>query len=375
MVVFLFIAAVFGFGALFSDTNTPQSSASQTPVTNNAKATSTGPYSAYPCDFRDKVSPIDGKPCSENRDQSVPAPSPGFKIVSNPTTTNHPLPAVSVTGVYVGTVNNQTANLNSSFTVVVYSAKTGVLEGCLEVKPPLYGSGVLRGSVTGSRVNFAVADITFQGDASKDVITGSYVVTRQAGNQLGTFRLTKQPGAEAFYGCADGTLVEVETQRASNSTVETPVAPAETRASLSKQPDLSGLTSSERQSIEAACSHAKYSEGPAAYDQCLHRQLVAWTAGSKQPDLSSLTSSERQSIEAACSHPKYSEGPAAYDQCLYRQLEAWAAGPKQPNLSGLNSSERQSIEAACSHAKYSEGPLAYDRCLIQQRQALTNYHQ
>jgi hypothetical protein len=88
-----------------------------------------------------------------------------------------------------------------------------------------------------------------------------------------------------------------------------------------------------------------------------------------------LTSSERQSIEAACSHPKYSEGPAAYDQCLHRQLEAWAAGPKQPNLSGLNSSERQSIEAACSHAKYSEGPLAYDRCLIQQLQALTNYHQ
>lgn len=81
----------------------------------------------------------------------------------------------------------------------------------MEVKPPLYGSGVLKGSITSSRVNFVVADITFQGDASKDVITGSYVVTRQTGNQLGTFRLTKQPGLQQLYRCADGVLVEVET--------------------------------------------------------------------------------------------------------------------------------------------------------------------
>jgi hypothetical protein len=213
MVIFLFIAAVFGFGALFSDTNTPQSSASgPTPVTNKAKAANTGPYSAYPCDFRDKVSPIDGKPCSENHDPSVPAPQPGFTIVSNPTTTNHPVPAVVVTGIYVGTVHNQTANLSSSFTVVIHQAKAESLEGCMEVKPPLYGSGALSGSIRGSHVNFVVADITFQGDASKSEIAGSYVVTRQGGNQLGDFRLTKQPGAEASYGCADGTLVEVEVQ-------------------------------------------------------------------------------------------------------------------------------------------------------------------
>jgi hypothetical protein len=54
------------------------------------------------------------------------------------------------------------------------------------------------------------------------------------------------------------------------------------------------------------------------------QQLQAWTVGPKRPDLSSLTSSERQSIEAACSHAKYIEGPAAYDRCLVRQLEALA---------------------------------------------------
>ncbi len=81
------------------------------------------------------------------------------------------------------------------------------------------------------------------------------------------------------------------------------------------------------------------------------------------------------SIEAACSHAKYSEGPAAYDRCLAQQLAAWTAGPRQPDLSRLTFGERQSIEAACSHAKYSEGPAAYDRCLIQQLEALGNYHQ
>jgi hypothetical protein len=153
--------------------------------------------------------------------------------------------------------------------------------------------------------------------------------------------------------------------------------PPETRASAAgpKQPDLSVLTSSERQSIEAACSHAKYIEGPAAYDRCLVRQFEAWTVGAKEPDLSGLTSSERQSIQAACSHAKYIEGPAVYDRCLIQQFDAWAAGPKEPDLSGLTSSERQSIQAACSHAKYIEGPLAYDRCLVRQLEALTKYRQ
>ena len=41
----------------------------------------------------------------------------------------------------------------------------------------------------------------------------------------------------------------------------------------SNRPDLSGLSQPEQQSIEAACSQAKYIEGPAAYNRCLANQL------------------------------------------------------------------------------------------------------
>jgi hypothetical protein len=399
MVVFLFVLAVFSIGAIFSDSNTLQSStsssssASPTPFTNNAKAASTGPYSAYPCDFREKVSSIDGKPCKEKEDESVPAPPPGFTIDSNSSERHAASPTVTVSGTYVGTVHNQTVNTISTFTAVIHQAKDGAFDGCMEVKPPLYGRGALRGSIHGSHVNFVVADITFQGDASKSGITGSYVVVRQDGNQLGEFHLMKQTAAAPSYDCEGGVVTSSLTANhvpsedkvvptTANVMVKTPNAPAtvarpatENRAWSSKQSDLSGLTSSEHQSIEAACSQAKYLEGPAAYDQCISRQLQAWTLGPRHPDLSGLTSSEHQSIEAACSQAKFLEGPAAYDSCLVRQLQAWSAGPKQPNLSGLTSSEHQSIEAACSQAKFLEGPAAYDRCLVRQLQALTNYRQ
>ena len=73
----------------------------------------------------------------------------------------------------------------------------------MEVNPPLYGSGVLRGSIRGSQVTFDVADITFHGDAAKSGIAGSYIVTRQAGNQLGDFRLARKEG-NPQYRCSDG---------------------------------------------------------------------------------------------------------------------------------------------------------------------------
>jgi len=289
------------------------------------------------------------------------------------------LAIASVSGTYVGTVHNQTVNLSSSFATVLHQTNGGALEGCMEVQPPLYGSGALHGSMQGSHVDFMVADITFRGDASTSGIVGSYVVTRQEGNQLGEFHLTRQPGAEYLYRCEGGVLTAVSQAQSDvppgYKVLATGSKPlAETREG-SKQPDLSGLTSSERQSIEAACSHAKYIEGPAAYDRCLVQQFDTWATGPKEPDLSGLTSAERQSIQAACSHAKYIEGPLAYDRCLVRQLEAWTVGPREPDLSSLTSSERQSIEAACSHAKYIEGPAAYDRCLGRQLQALAKYHQ
>jgi len=91
--------------------------------------------------------------------------------------------------------------------------------------------------------------------------------------------------------------------------------------SAQAQPDLSGLSSDDRGSIESACSHAKYIEGPAAYHRYLQTQLSA-LSGSTSPDLSGLSSDDRRSIESVCSHAKCIEGPAIYHRCLQAQLSA-----------------------------------------------------
>ena len=44
-------------------------------------------------------------------------------------------------------------------------------------------------------------------------------------------------------------------------------------AQTSRKPDLSGLTAEERQSIQSACSYDKNINGPAAYHDCLRKQL------------------------------------------------------------------------------------------------------
>jgi hypothetical protein len=135
------------------------------------------------------------------------------------------------------------------------------------------------------------------------------------------------------------------------------------------QPDLSGLVSEDRTSIEAACSTAKYLSGPAAYHACLQTQLDA-LSGSRFPDLSGLSSEDRTSIEAACSTAKYLNGPASYHKCLQKQLNAMS-GSRFPDLSELSSEDRTSIEATCSTAKYLGGPASYHACLQKQLNALS----
>ena len=206
------VLAIFCFSIFYSESNVPQQVESKTPVfTNHAEAASKGDYSEYPCDFHDKVSSIDGKPCKELQDTSVPAPPPRVTVDAEPTTPQASSATNGVSGVYAGTVHNQTVNLSSSFNVKILRPGAGALGGCVEIKPPLVGSGALRGSIRGTRVNFVVSDIAFQGTASKNVITGTYVVSRPDGQQLGDFRLTKQPSADGSYSCgADGTLTVVE---------------------------------------------------------------------------------------------------------------------------------------------------------------------
>jgi hypothetical protein len=196
-----------------------QSSESNPPSKNNAAAASTGLYSKYPCDFRDKISPIDGKPC-EGKGSKATGPQAGARgfadidqfVQEQRTSSSNAsnLAIASVSGTYVGTVHNQTVNLSSTFTVVLHQTKAGALEGCMEVKPPLYGSGALHGGINGSHVDFVVADIRFQGDASKSGLAGSYVVSRQEGNQVGDFRSTKQTASNTSYVCTDGAVVEYE---------------------------------------------------------------------------------------------------------------------------------------------------------------------
>jgi hypothetical protein len=67
-------------------------------------------------------------------------------------------------------------------------------------------------------------------------------------------------------------------------------------------------------------------------------ELVAQTP---TPDLSGLSSEDRRSIESACSHAKYMEGPAAYYQCLRTQLDT-LSGPSLPGLTRVTSPAQQS---------------------------------
>jgi hypothetical protein len=188
---FVFIGII-----LPADSNSPTTSKDKTAVTTDNGPASSSAISAFPCDGRSSVSPIDGKPCKEK--DVVP--------VAVPPDSSH-----TVAGTYLGTVHNQTVGFTSSFAAVLYQKKAGVLDGCVDVKPPLYGSGSLHGNIRGSHVDFVVADIRFQRVSLKNEIAGSYIVSGQDGQQLGDFRLTKQPGAETQYGCTNGKLTGVET--------------------------------------------------------------------------------------------------------------------------------------------------------------------
>jgi hypothetical protein len=133
-----------------------------------------------------------------------------------------------------------------------------------------------------------------------------------------------------------------------------------------RTPDLSGLTADERTSTEAACSSAKYLNGPAAYNRCIAVQVSSLSSTRQTVDLSWLSTNERASLDAACSSDKYLNGPAALNNCIVRQVAALRSAPRNIDVSGLSSASRSAVEAACSSDKYLNGPAAYDRCRFQQ---------
>ncbi len=106
----------------------------------------------------------------------------------------------SVAGSYTGSVHNETAALSADFAIKVYDSG-GNLSGFMSVRPPLYGSGPLEGSVNGSSVTFAVTSpigtITFLGTRSENKITGTYTVEHTAGLKgSGTFVLRSGPSVD-----------------------------------------------------------------------------------------------------------------------------------------------------------------------------------
>ncbi|MBZ0070847.1 MAG: peptidoglycan-binding protein [Gammaproteobacteria bacterium] len=135
---------------------------------------------------------------------------------------------------------------------------------------------------------------------------------------------------------------------------------------LSRQNQVS-LTTDERSSIELACIIAK-TQGPAAYNDCVNRQLEQLASAPRTPSMASLSYDERSAIELACITTK-SEGAASYNRCLASQIRELESAPRQPSMSGLSYDEKSAIELACITTK-SEGAASYNRCLASQLREL-----
>jgi DnaJ-domain-containing protein 1 len=135
-------------------------------------------------------------------------------------------------------------------------------------------------------------------------------------------------------------------------------------------PDLTSISTAQRQMIESACHSNRRKSDPAGYSRCLREQLDALQVSPGSPDLSTIPSAEQQMIESACRMDGQLIGPAAYNRCLREQLDALLASPGSPDLSAIANAERQTIESAC-HLRQVSGPAVYYRCLRQQIDALS----
>jgi hypothetical protein len=103
-------------------------------------------------------------------------------------------------GTFTGVVTNKTANLSADFSVQIVHLGNSI-RGCMQVKPPLYGTGPLKGTIQGENYNFVTngvgISIEFTGRRSGQFITGTYVVTNTLRQQLGEFRLQESSQASS----------------------------------------------------------------------------------------------------------------------------------------------------------------------------------
>ena len=101
----------------------------------------------------------------------------------------------AVSGGFGGVVHNQTAAQSAAFGIVVRDDE-GYLSGCMGVKPPLFGSGALFGTVEGNNVRLyvesAIGIISFSGVRNGATISGEYSVAHpNGGTEMGTFTLQR----------------------------------------------------------------------------------------------------------------------------------------------------------------------------------------
>jgi hypothetical protein len=95
-------------------------------------------------------------------------------------------------------------------------------------------------------------------------------------------------------------------------------APAE--GEIAPEPDLSGLSKEDRESIEMTCASDKLTGGTQAYNECLRQQVAALKSAPRPGGLSKLSRADREAVEFACTSVRLMKGPAASNQCLAEQM-------------------------------------------------------
>jgi hypothetical protein len=132
--------------------------------------------------------------------------SENSNVSSTASTSSYPTPSqnsqastgesAELTGTYSGVVHNLTAGVSADFQILV-TETNGAINGCMEVKAPLIGSGSLRGKANGVNFSFVVASdamqLAFDGQRNGTHLTGTYLVSNRDGGakQNGTFVLNR----------------------------------------------------------------------------------------------------------------------------------------------------------------------------------------
>lgn len=152
--------------------------------------------------------------------------------------------------------------------------------------------------------------------------------------------------------------------------VPPPAAIAPESSQAPGKPDLSAVSSDEREAIERTCDYDRRVNGPAQYYACLRRELGSLSAYRGKPDLSRASPDEREAIERTCDYDRRVNGPARYYGCLTREVSNLSSFQGKPDLSGVSSSERDAMERTCDYDRRVNGPARYYACLTRELSSL-----